>query len=374
MARKLRSVSDMSTPQPLRHPPFCPNPRCAHHRVTGPHWQVVRLGFYARQTPPLRVQRYRCGHCRRQFSDQTFSLTYWLKRPELLLEIAASLIGCSGYRQIARARTCAPTTVLTHAARLGRHALLFHQRYRPPVDEALALDGFISFEFSQYAPTAYHVAVGQRSHFGYGFTDSELRRSGAMRPAQRRRRAALERRHGRPDPRATEHDVTVLLALLCPDAQRLELHTDEHRAYPRAVRQLAHLEVDHRTISSRAARTVRNPLFPVNLLDLLIRHSGANHKRESIAFSKRRQSAVERLWVFLAWRNYVKSFSERRQDASPAMRLGLMDRRWSLAEVFGERLFPGRIALPERWQRYYERRIDTRYLARNRRHQLRYAF
>jgi hypothetical protein len=55
---------------------------------------------------------------------------------------------------------------------------------------------------------------------------------------------------------------------------------------------MGHLaEVTHRTISSRALRDTRNPLFAINLLDLLIRHSGANHKRETIAFSKRRQSA-----------------------------------------------------------------------------------
>jgi hypothetical protein len=38
--------------------------------------------------------------------------------------------------------------------------------------------------------------------------------------------------------------------------------------------------------------TAQNPLFPVNLADLLLRHSSANHKRETIAFSKRRQGAM----------------------------------------------------------------------------------
>ena len=56
----------------------------------------------------------------------------------------------------------------------------------------------------------------------------------------------------------------------------------------------------------------------MNLLDLLIRHSSANHKRETIAFSKRRQSAAERLFVLVVWRNYLKSFSERKRDATPA--------------------------------------------------------
>jgi hypothetical protein len=114
-------------------------------------------------------------------------------------------------------------------------------------------------------------------------------------------------------------------------------------------------------------------LFSINLLDLLIRHSGANHKRETIAFAKRRQCAAERLWVFVVWRNLMKSFSEQRKDASPAMRLGLTDHRWSIKEVLKERLFSSRVGLPRRWADYYWRRIKTRTIASNSIHRKRYA-
>ena len=147
-------------------------------------------------------------------------------------------------------------------------------------------------------------------------------------------------------------------------------------AFPTALRALEHrrpLAVTHRTISSRAARTPQNPLWAVNLFDLLIRHSGANHKRETIAFSKRRQSAAERLWLLLVWRNYVKSFSERKRDATPAMRAGVCAHRWSLGRILAERRFPGRTLLPERWARYYWRLTPTRGLPRARTHTLRYA-
>ena len=356
-------------------PCFCPNPDCDFHRGERAGWRYVRTGCFARQCPPRRVQRYRCLHCGRHFSDQTFQLSYWLKRPGLLQPLFHRLLGCSGFRQIAREFELSPTTVLTHCARLGRHCLLFHARHRPRgrVAEPLALDSFISFEYSQYWPTAFHVAAGTRSHFFYGFTDSELRRSGRMSRTQRRRRARLEARFGRPDPRAVEHDVAALLALIAPHPQRLELHTDEHPDYPRAVRRLPHLEVTQHTRSSRTARTPRNPLFPINLLDLLIRHSGANHKRETLAFSKRRQSAAERLAVLLVWRNYIKAFSERKRDATPAMRLGRLERPLKVAEVLSRRLFPSRTELPKRWTHYYWRRTPTRQIANPARHQLRYA-
>ena len=357
-------------------PPFCPNDHCPFHRGPTASWHWVRAGSFRTRSTPGRIQRYQCRHCRRHFSEQTFRASYWLRRPELLLTVAQRLVGCSGFRQIARELAVSPQTVAALSARLGRHCLLFHERHRPKgaLTEPLVLDGFRSFEWSQYHPTEFHVAVGQKSHYIHGFTDSELRRSGTMRSGQRKQRARLEALLGRPDPRSTERDVAALLAIVTAGAERLVLHSDEHQDYPRAVARQRHLrEVEHRTVSSRAARTTRNPLWPINLLDLLIRHSGANHKRETIAFSKRRQSAAERLWVFLVWRNHVKSFSERKRDATPAMRAGVSGRRYSLKGILAQRLFPGRIELPERWRRYYWRQTPTRGLPRVRTHARRYA-
>ena len=165
----------------------------------------------------------------------------------------------------------------------------------------------------------------------------------------------------------------ALLALVAPEPQALALHTDEHPDYPRALQRLPHLDITHLTLSSRAARTAKHPLFPINLLDLLIRHCGANHKRETIAFSKRRQSAAERLRVFLVWRNYLKWFSERRHDATPAMRAGVCDTRWSVRRVLWRRRFPSRVRLPDRWQDCYWRRTPTRCIEHPRRHTLRFA-
>jgi transposase-like protein len=356
-------------------PPFCPNPGCRFH-AESKGWRWKRKGFYERDASPHRIQRYVCRTCRRSFSSQTFAPSYWLRRPELQAPIFQLLVACAGYRQIARALGASPTTVLRQTVRLGRHCLLFHARLRPlggAPAEALALDGFESFEFSQYTPIHLHAAVGAASHFVYGVTDSELRRKGRMTEAQKRRRAALEARDGRPDPKALERDVAALLELLVPSGAACELHTDEHPAYPRALRRLPDRRVRHRVTPGRASRTVRNPLFPVNLFDLLVRHSSANHKRETIAFSKRRQSALERIFVFLVWRNAMKSFSEKARDATPAQRLGLLPRRLGVQEVLAERLFPSRVPLPARWAAYYRREVETRRIPNGQRFVRKYA-
>jgi transposase-like protein len=355
-------------------PPHCPRSNCRYH-VCSNGWRWIRHGAYQRRCEPRTIQRFRCCHCRATFSTQSFSPTYWLKRPELLGAIFHRLLACSGYRQIAREAGCNPTTVMGQAARLGRHALLYLHHHRPPgaVGEPLVIDGFESFEFSQYHPVHLNLVVGSRSHYLYAFTESELRRKGRMKPRQKRRRQWLEMHYGRPDPRAIETGMAEALRLAVPRPQSLEVRSDEHDDYPRAMRRLRGWSFVHRRTSSRAARTARNPLFAVNRMDLLLRHNGANHKRETIAFSKCRQSMVERAAVLFLWLNFGKQFSERHGGGTPAMRLGLRDRPVPVRDLLKQRLFPARVGLPTEWARYYWREVPTRRISNPRKHRLKLA-
>ncbi len=322
------------------------------------------------------MQRYQCARCKRSFSSQTFRTTYWLKRPDLLRPVLGRIVACSAYRQIARESGVSPTTIQRHVERLGRHCLLYQERLRPsgPPSEPLVLDGFVSFASSQYLVHEIHTLLGAWSHFAYGFTDSERRRSGRMRPAQRRRRAELERRFGRPDPRSVEKAVAALVEQVVPHRARAILYSDDHPAYPRAFHRLVKRDLSHSVTSARAARTPDNPLFPVNLFHGLVRHSSANHKRETLAFAKRHQHSLWRLAIFQVWRNTMKSFSERRRDATPAQRLGLLDRKLEPTDLLARRLFPSQIRLPARQARYYRGEVPTRTRPGVRFHSLRYAF
>ena len=78
--------------------------------------------------------------------------------------------------------------------------------------------------------------------------------------------------------------------------------------------------------------------------------------------------------ILQVWRNWMKSYSEKRRDESPAERLGLREGKLRVEELLRRRLFPGLVGLPERLMRYYRREIRTRRIPNGRRHQLRYAF
>lgn len=356
-------------------PPHCPNPKCKYHNHKGGPWPWRRRGFYLRRAVPKRVPRLDCRACGVSFSRQTFSTTYWLKRPELLEAVFMRLVGCMCARQIARDLQCSPETVNRLIARLGRHCMLFHTQawQQAAPDGPVVVDGFESFEYSQYHPIHHHLAVEADTGFWLYHTDSELRRKGRMTAYQRRRRVELEKTHGRPDPQSIRKDMQHLLEVVLAKSDRATVLSDEHRSYPPAIRRVV-CRIRHRVTNSKKRRTGSNPLFPVNELDLLIRHSQANHKRETIAFSKRRQASAERLSVLLVWRNYVKWHRERRPGWTPAMLKGVLEERLTVPELLRKRLFPARIRLPDRWREYYGRLVRTRELPSNRSHDLRYAW
>ena len=185
-------------------PPHCPNRNCPYHKYFRPLWVYRHRGSYRRQCDGRRVRRFDCTHCRISFSTQTFSPDYWLKRPDLLHRLFMRVCGCMGNRQIARDFGCAPETIGRLVARLGRHCMLYHwQQYGGSVPQGpVVFDGFESFEYSQYHPILHHLAVEADTGFWLYHTDSELRRKGRMTRYQRRRRAELEEKLGRPDRQA----------------------------------------------------------------------------------------------------------------------------------------------------------------------------
>jgi len=363
----------MSAAQRSFIPPHCPRSGCRYHHCAA-GWRWIRWGSFSRRCAPQRIQRFRCAHCGVTFSTQTFATTYYLKCPALLEPLFHRLLAGSGLRQITREARCAHGTLMGQCARLGRHALLFLAQNAPPgPTEPVAIDGFESFAFSQYHPLHLHLVVGAQSHFTYAFTHSRLRRKGRMTERQKRRRARLEARHGRPAPHAIERDMERALRIAAPAAQPIVVRSDEHPAYPRALRRLHGYALRHERTPSLQARTSGNPLFPVNLMDLLLRHHSANHKREGIAFSKRHQAVIERAALLILWRNFAKPFSENHDGGTPAMRLGLTRHRLSVRRILKARLFPSRVALSEPWDRYYWGEVDTPGIAKPRRHRLKRA-
>ena len=360
-------------------PPHCPNPDCLFH-LDSTGWRFKRAGFYHREARPHRIQRYRCSHCQRAFSSQTFSPTYWLRRPDLLEPVFRAEVACAGHRQIARQLGVVHATIQRLVDRLGRHCLLLHETFRKKARarlsiEPVILDGLGTFAGGQYWPLELTGLIGAASYYSHDFVVTERRRGGTMTELQKKRRAAYEEKLGRPDPKALSRDVQELLRTNLPAEGPIELRTDEKSEYRTALKRLGNPRIRHETTHSKAPRTAKNPLFAINAHHMFVRHSGANHKRETVAFSKRIQAVIHRHAIFQVWRNLVKVASERQpQKGTPAQRLGITRVRWSIERVLRARLFVSRIELPERVQRTYQGQCISRFMRRERVRQLRRAY
>ena len=365
-------------------PTHCPRRDCPAHTLTsGFRWRF-RGSYRVKHSPNRRIPIIECLHCRRTSSRNAYSCTYYLKRPQLLPAVADGLVAGSAHRQIARSLRCAPSTVTRLAARLGRHAMLYQARalarHGPP-DEPVVFDHFISFVYSQRERLAIGSPIGVDSWFDYG-PDVTTYRGATKRAAHKRPVQAPETKH---EPAGLERSLRATLDRLTHDSRELELITDEHPAYRRAVatardskriRHTSHRNPPRSTRDERRrARTRDRALFAVDMVHKLTRHSMAHHRRETIAFARRSNAAAERAMIFTVWRNFIKRRSEREPDhRSPAMMLKLATERLTWDDVLERRLFPGRIPLSERWTAIYRRELTTPAVGRNLRHELIHAY
>ncbi len=277
--------------------------------------------------------------------------------------------------QIARALGCNPSTVDRKLDRMGRHCLLYLlmmlQAGKPP--QEIVYDGLETFEFSQFHPWHLNLAVDKPTDYILGFNESELRRKGTMTDQQKEKRQVLEGKHGRPDPKAIEKSTCEIFETLIGDQEHVTVYTDKHKQYVQPLQKYGD-KVTHVKTSSKEHRGHNNNLFAVNRLDMMLRHGSKNHTRETIAFSKRRQSGIYRAANFAVYMNFMMDRRQRgMKGITPAMARGVVDRKLSYSDVFECRLFVSHFVLPGKWGEYYFRETLTRALPRNKGHTLRYA-
>jgi transposase-like protein len=312
-------------------PPFCPDPACLHHHDEPGTYRAFQSWGSYRTDIFGKVSRFRCTACGKTFSVQTFRVDYWAKRIIDYDDLTERLASCSSVRALGRAFRVAGKSIQNRMGRAARQVLAFESRLastRKPMEDLVA-DGFESFCVSQYFPNNIHLLVGAKSQFVYECDHVTLRRKGKMTDVQKMRRARLDKLY-RPNTRAIFDSFarigTVCLGVLSDRASPdLTLWTDEKRDYPRALKSLPCIaamqdegRLLHRTISSRAARTLANPLFPVNYLDREIRKDLHEHVRETVCFGRNVNAQMERMTLYLFYHNFRKPHRTRGDGRSHA--------------------------------------------------------
>ena len=319
-------------------PPFCPNRQCPTHLdlpESASPWYIHRGFRHTQVVGP--VPKFQCRHCHTGFSSRTFSIDYWVHRTVDYHLVQDLLVGGSGLRQTSRTLKVSTRLIANRHLRLARQSMVLHS---DAVDELcltepLVLDGFESFAYSQYYPNNLNLLVTSDSQFVLGMTATVLRRKGRMREDQKKKRSELEKEYRAPSNGILKSSKTLFRygchLSFASKKLPIEFRTDEKIEYSRAISQLRPygewleegLLVHHKT-SSKAPRTLDNPLFAVNYLDRQLRKDLAEHVRETVRFARRIEHSLERAVIHLAHHNFRKQF-----------RIRVLDRSLTHAEVAG---------------------------------------
>jgi len=328
-------------------PTFCPRPACQ-----GLHGlRFHKKGEFWRKCDNRLVQRFRCLRCRGTFSIQTFRVDYGLHKPLCTLDILRGFVAKTTQRHMARSLGVDRKTIARRLDRLGRHCEDFHRlrlALLPPGFDAagFAFDELETFELNRiHQPVTVPLLVHDRSYFVVDFEVGRL-------PSRNKKKARAEGRAERPsDSKQACQAVFRRFAQALKRDAMVSLSTDKKPGYMRWIARACPRVSSHGLISSRRRRDMSNPLAPVNLTFAMLRDGLSRLVRRNWAYSKKRQKLRLHLWIWTAWRNYVRQITNKDRWRSPAMLHGLERRRLQLAELVRWRVFPDRrsVHTPSGW-------------------------
>lgn len=348
-------------------PQFCPYEGCLYH--FGSHKNFyVKNGFSSTQKPPGLNQKYKCKFCKKGFSENTFSLEFRKKKVGLGEEVLINSMNGMSNNSIAIKLKVSEATIRNRLTLLARQSLLFEKEkhINLQIKEKVAYDGFETFTYDQYSPCYINTAVGSKSMYNYSTTFSPLNRKGRMTNEQKLKLKTLIKLHGRYPTNGISKSSEYVFSLLEKySVGTLELITDEHLSYKKALKRIRLPSIQHSTIHSSEPRTPSNPLFPINHLHRNYRHFFSSQHRETISFQKHEAGLMEKVQLMKIYKNYMRTkftrssnFDPNAGKWSPAMYLNLESKVLEFDEIFKNRRFYSLYKLDEEEVSFYKRRYS----------------
>jgi transposase-like protein len=320
-------------------PRHCPRPLCPS-RLTR-HFRWRRKGFFHRRCDGRFVQRFLCLECRHSFSVQSFRLDYRLRKPTLHLALFKDFVSKTTLRQSARNLGATRKTIAHRLNLLGTHCREFHRAMlerarRDGLVGVFQLDELETFEHSRrLKPVTVPVLIERSSYFVLHAECAPLAARGRLSPADRRKKEQLERSNGKRRSRSAQavQNAFELMARVHRSACPVVVQTDQKKSYASRLKRLFGARLRHERYSSTAARNYSNPLFPINHTLAMMRDGVSRLVRRTWAASKRMERLDLHLWIWIAYRNYVRAITNRATRTTAAMALGIDRKMWRREEL-----------------------------------------
>jgi hypothetical protein len=225
---------------------------------------------------------------------------------------------------------------------LGEHCERFHRwrlsraKGRVPSSSIFQLDELETFEHNRrLAPVTMPVLIERKSYFVVDLKSASLPARGGLRKRDRERKGAREKLHGRRrsgSVKAVESCIATLSSMW-KEGRAAHVQTDRKETYPSILKRRFARSVVHERHSSTARRDYANPLFPINHTLAMMRDGISRLVRRTWAASKLKERLDRHAWIWAVWRNYVRTVTNKTPKITPAMAIGIEEKRWKMSEI-----------------------------------------
>ena len=323
-------------------PNCCPNPECPS-RKQGAAFLWHRRGSFVRECDRQRVQRFYCRVCSQTFSTQSFRLDYRLRKPELHYDLFDHFISKCTHRQAARLLGCDRKTVAHRLTLLSKHAREFQRevlaqaRAKGGIQGRFQLDELETFEHSRkLAPVTMPILIEFHSYFVLHAEAATLPARGNLKPHEEKRKAAREAVEGKrkSGSRAAVVRCLKVLKSVVPKQGMVVVSSDQKTSYAHVMRELFGTRAEHHRHKSSGLRNYRNPLFPINHTLAMLRDGISRLVRRNWGASKKRKWLARHTWIWIAYRNYIRSITNKARHTTSAMALGLLEEKHDKRSLF----------------------------------------
>jgi transposase-like protein len=144
--------------------------------------KVVRFGTYYRRSDRKRIQRYKCAHCKCQFSQATSSMCYGQNKRHLNSKIMKLLVSGVSQRRIARILNVHKITVSRKLKFLGLIARQNNFKFRQRMQNVteMQFDDLETFEHTKLKPLSVTLAVQKHTRYILGFEVARMSAKGLL--------------------------------------------------------------------------------------------------------------------------------------------------------------------------------------------------
>jgi hypothetical protein len=156
-----------------------------------------------------------------------------------------------------------------------------------------------------------------------------------------RKLAEIERVEGkrRSESRAKVAECFDALVRVSSSLPIVRVSTDEKHSYGELLRKKFGSRLEHGRTNSKLPRTYWNPLFVVNHTLAMLRDGLSRLVRRTWAASKKREMLEHHLWIWTAYRNYIRPITNKNRLQSAGMVAGLVPRMLEIPELLHWRVF-----------------------------------